>query len=131
MTMDSSRTFVKTSLSRAESALRSAKLLLEHGELEDAASRAYYAMFHATRAILFSKGLKTKTHKGTVSLFGEHIVKKGVLGEEYADALRKAFDLMQKSDYEIYAELDAKLVKETVNNAEKFITKVKETLKIS
>jgi len=131
MTMDSSRTFVKTSLSRAESALRSAKLLLEHGELEDAASRAYYAMFHATRAILFSKGLKTKTHKGTVSLFGEHIVKKGVLGEEYADALRKAFDLRQKSDYEIYAELDGKLVKETVNNAEKFITKVKETLKIS
>jgi len=131
MTMDSSRTFVKTSLSRAESALRSAKLLLEHGELEDAASRAYYAMFHATRAILFSKGLKAKTHKGTVSLFGEHIVKKGVLGEEYADALRKAFDLRQKSDYEIYAELDGKLVKETVNNAEKFITKVKETLKIS
>jgi len=131
MTMDSSRTFVKTSLSRAESALRSAKLLLEHGELEGAASRAYYAMFHATRAILFSKGLKAKTHKGTVSLFGEHIVKKGVLGEEYADALRKAFDLRQKSDYEIYAELDGKLVKEAVNNAEKLIAKVKETIKIS
>ena len=131
MTMDSSRTFVKASLSRAERALRSAKLLLEHGELEGAASRAYYAMFHATRAILFSKGLKAKTHKGTVSLFGEHIVKKGVLGEEYADALRKAFDLRQKSDYEIYAELDGKLVKETVNNAEKLITKVKETIKIS
>ena len=131
MTMDSSRTFVKASLSRAERALRSAKLLLEHGELEGAASRAYYAMFHATRAILFSKGLKAKTHKGTVSLFGEHIVKKGVLGEEYADALRKAFDLRQKSDYEIYAELDGKLVKETVNNAKKFIAKVKETLRTS
>jgi len=131
MTMDSSRTFVKASLSRAERALRSAKLLLEHGELEGAASRAYYAMFHATRAILFSKGLKAKTHKGTVSLFGEHIVKKGILGEEYADALRKAFDLRQKSDYEIYAELDGKLVKETVNDAEKLITKVKETIKIS
>ena len=131
MMMDSSRTFVKASLSRAERALRSAKLLLEHGELEGAASRAYYAMFHATRAILFSKGLKAKTHKGTVSLFGEHIVKKGILGEEYADALRKAFDLRQKSEYEIYAELDGKLVKETVNDAEKLITKVKETIKIS
>jgi len=131
MTTDSSRTFVKTSLSRAESALRSAKLLLVHGELEDAASRAYYAMFHATRAILFSKGLKAKTHKGVISLFGEHIVKKGVLGEEYADALRKAFDLRQKSDYEIYAVLDGKLVKETVNNAKKFIAKVKETLRTS
>jgi len=88
-------------------------------------------MFHATRAILFSKGLKAKTHKGVISLFGEHIVKKGVLGEEYADALRKAFDLRQKSDYEIYAVLDGKLVKETVNNAKKFIAKVKETLRTS
>lgn len=74
--------------------------------------------------------MKAKTHKGTISLFGEHIVKKGVLGEEYADALRKAFDLRQKSDYEIYAELDEELVKKTVNNAEKFIRKVKEVLKI-
>jgi len=54
MTADSSRKFVQASLLRAEKALRSAKLLLEHGELEDA---TYYAMFHATKAILFSKGL--------------------------------------------------------------------------
>ena len=33
--------------------------------------------------------------------------------------LRKTFDLRQKSDYEIYTELDEELVKETVNNAEK------------
>lgn len=129
MIMGSSRRSVKPSLLRAEKALRSAKLLLEHGELEDAASRAYYAMFHATRAILFSKGVRARTHKGTISLFGERIVKKGVLDEKYADALRKAFDLRQKSDYELYAELDEELVRKTVNNAEKFIGKVKELLK--
>jgi len=130
MTQDSSRRFVEASLLRAEKALRSAKLLLEHREPEDAASRAYYAMFHAAKAILFSKGIKTRTHKGTISLFGEHIVKKGILGEEYADALRKASDLRQKSDYELYAEPDEELVKETVNTAEKFIEKVKKLLKI-
>jgi uncharacterized protein (UPF0332 family) len=129
MTADSSRRFVEASLLRAEKALRSAKLLLEHIELEDAVSRAYYAMFHAAKAILFSKGVKAKTHKGTISSFGEHIVKKGILDEEYADVLRKTFDLRQKSDYEIYTELDEELVRETVNNAEKFIEKVKELLK--
>ena len=102
MTTDSSRRFVEASLSRAERALNSAKLLLKHGQLEDAVSRAYYAMFHAARAILFSKSVKAKTHRGTISLFGEHIIKKGVLNEEYADDFRKAFDLRQKSDYEIY-----------------------------
>jgi hypothetical protein len=101
MTTDSSRRFVEASLLRAERALSSAKLLLKHGELEDAVSRAYYAMFHAARAILFSKGVKAKTHRGTISLFGEHIVKKGYLSEEYADTLRKTFDLRQKSNYEL------------------------------
>jgi len=129
MTADSSRKFVEASLLRAEKALRSAKILLQHGELEDAVSRAYYAMFHATKAILFSKGVKAKTHKGTISLFGEHLVKEGILGERYADMLRKAFDLRQKSDYELYAELNEELVKETVYNAEKFAEKVKELLK--
>lgn len=120
---------MEASLLGATKALKSAKLLLEHGALEDAVSRAYYAMFHAAKAILFNKGVKTKTHKGTISLFGEYIIKKGVLDEEYADMLRKTFDLRQKSDYEIYKELEEELVKEAVNNAMKFIKKIKEPLK--
>jgi len=43
MTKDSSKRFVEASLQRAERALNSAKLLLKHGQLEDAVSRAYYA----------------------------------------------------------------------------------------
>lgn len=128
MTAEPSRKLVEASLSRAEKALRSAKLLMEHRELEDAVSRAYYAMFHAARAILFSKGAKAKTHRGTISLFGENIVKKGILSEEFADMLRKSFDLRQKSDYELYAELNEELVKEIIKNAEKFIQKIKQVL---
>jgi len=126
MTGVSSRSFVEASLGRAEKALKSAKLLEENGELEDAVSRAYYAMFHATRALLFSKGVNAKTHKGAISLFGEKIVKQGIMSEEYADMLRKAFDLRQRSDYEIYAETSVELVKEVIKNAEQFIERVKE-----
>jgi uncharacterized protein (UPF0332 family) len=129
MTEETSRNFVVASLERAEKALKSAKLLEENGELEDAASRAYYAMFHTARALLFSKGMSAKTHRGTISLFSEKIVKQGILHEEFADMLRKAFDLRQKSDYELYAELSVELVKEVIKNAEKFIAKVKELIK--
>lgn len=128
MTRESSKRFVEASLLRAEKALRSAKILEENGELEDAVSRAYYAMFHAARAILFSKGVKAKTHRGTISLFGEKIVKEGVLSREFADMLRKALDLRQKSDYELYAELDEELVEEVIKNAGKFVEKIKELL---
>jgi len=130
MTEASSRSFVEASLGRAEKALKSAKLLEENGELEDAVSRAYYAMFHAARALLFSRGINAKTHKGTISLFGEKIVKQGIVSEEYADMLRKAFDLRQKSDYEIYAEINVELAKEVIKNAEQFIERVKELVAI-
>jgi len=130
MTEASSRSFVEACLERAEKALKSAKLLEENGELEDAASRAYYAMFHAARALLFSKGMNAKTHKGTISLFGEKIVKQGIMSEEYADMLRKAFDLRQKSDYEIYAETSVELVKGVIKNAAQFIERVKELVTI-
>ncbi len=126
MTEEPSRSFVEASLKRAEKALKSARLLEENGELEDAASRVYYVMFYATRALLFSKGMTAETHKGAISLFGEKIVKQGIMSEEYADMLRKAFDLRQKSDYEIYAETSAELVKEIIKNAEQFIERVKE-----
>ncbi len=128
MTRESSKRFVEASLVRAEKALRSAKLLEENGEPEDAVSRAYYAMFHAARAILFSKGMKAKTHRGTISLFSEKIVKEGVLNREFADMLRKALDLRQKSDYELYAELNEELVEEVIKNAGKFVEKIKELL---
>lgn len=128
MTTEPSTKFVEASILRAEKALRSARLLLKHRQLEDAASRAYYAMFHAARAILFSKGKKAKTHRGTISLFGENIVKKSILSEEFADMLRKAFDLRQKSDYELYAQPKEELVEEAIKNAERFIHKIKEVL---
>lgn len=82
MTEDSSTNFVKASLSRADRALSSAKLLLKHRKPEDAVSRAYYSMFHATRAILFARSLRAKTHKGVITLFGEHIIRKGIPAEK-------------------------------------------------
>jgi uncharacterized protein (UPF0332 family) len=128
MTMEHSEEFVKASLHRAEKALRSSKLLFENDELEDAVSRAYYAMYHATRALLFSKGKIIKTHTGLLTLFGEHIVKRKVLDKEFAVVLRKAFNLRQKSDYELYAELSKESVEEVITDAEKFISKIKEVL---
>jgi hypothetical protein len=114
---------------RAEEALKSAKILLEHGKFEDSISRAFYAMFNAARALLYSKGLEVRTHKGAISLFGEHFVKKGILSSEYADIFRKAFDLRQKSDYDPYTQFSQEIAEETISNAERFINKIKDILK--
>ena len=44
---------------------------------QNAVSRAYYAMMHAANAALAVKGLQAKTHKGTQTLFNEHLVQPG------------------------------------------------------
>ena len=91
-------------------------------------SRRYrHILILLTQEVVVTRGAQPTTSADTNQ--NERARKKGILNEEYADVPRKTFDLRQKSDYEIYTELDEELVRETVNNAEKFIEKVKELLK--
>jgi hypothetical protein len=120
---------VEASLNRANEALRAARLLLRGGELRDAVSRAYYAMFHAARAALHQKGVTAKTHKGIQLMFDTHIVKEGLLSREYGEMFRTAFNLRQRCDYEVYAEPNRSETEGAVTSAEKFIKKIEELLK--
>lgn len=66
-------------LARAEVCLDEARHLQNAGLPYGAASRAYFAVFHAARALLFSIGLEAATHRGLVSMVGEHFVRPGRL----------------------------------------------------
>jgi uncharacterized protein (UPF0332 family) len=66
-------------LTRADTCLEEARALHEAALPYGAASRAYYAVFHAASALLFSVGFEARTHKGVVSLLGEHFVRPGRL----------------------------------------------------
>ena len=48
---------VQAELLRAEKSLRAAQSLLDGNFLEDALSRAYYAILHAARAALLAEGV--------------------------------------------------------------------------
>lgn len=55
---------------RAGMALRAAQLLSAEDYPEDAASRAYYAILHAAKAVLFVHDIATASHAGTRRMFG-------------------------------------------------------------
>jgi uncharacterized protein (UPF0332 family) len=55
------------------------RTLLEAGLWEPATSEAYYAVFHAARALLATRGLAPATHAGTHQMLSEHFVKDGPL----------------------------------------------------
>lgn len=87
-------------LNLAQEELETAELLLENNRYRACLSRSYYAMYHATQALLATKRLSNKTHRGLIQLFGQHFIKTRELPIELAKALSDAYDLRRLSDYE-------------------------------
>jgi uncharacterized protein (UPF0332 family) len=65
----------------------------------DSASKAYYAIFQASRAALATKELDSRKHSGVISLFNQHFVKTGILPKEFRKIIVSAQDLRLSSDY--------------------------------
>ena len=105
--------------------LKTARLSLEDGDLRTAVDRAYYAMFHTAQAALKAKGVKTRTHRGVLRQFSQEYVLKGEVDVELGKQLRRAFSLRQLSDYEVHETLDEDQVKEVLEQAERFVGKVR------
>lgn len=86
----------QSNLFMAGQALRVAKMALDAGAREDAASRLYYAVYHAAHAALMVRGLYSKTHSGQITLFEATFGATPLLGKLFelrldADYLRKTF----------------------------------------
>jgi uncharacterized protein (UPF0332 family) len=58
---------IAANLERAEASIQAAKQLAEGGFYDFVASRAYYAVFYASTAILLCKDLEFSKHSGVIS----------------------------------------------------------------
>ncbi len=88
-------------LNLARDELETAEILLVNERHRACISRSYYAMYHATQALLSSKGISNKTHKGAIQAFGQYFIKSEELPVDLARALSNAYDLRRLSDYEV------------------------------
>lgn len=120
---------VQCHLEEAEEKLDSAKLLLQNGFFKDAVSRAYYCMYNAARALLLTKDISPKTHKGLISKFGEEFMKMEAEAKNYASILHKAEDLREMADYAVYKEISGDMAESVIDDAELFLKKIREVLK--
>jgi uncharacterized protein len=63
-----------------EKAMRSQKAaakLLKNGDVDFAASRAYYSLFYTAEALLLSRGLSFSSHSAVIANFGKEFAKTG------------------------------------------------------
>lgn len=115
-------------IGRAKRRLDAAYHLFADGFYEDAVSRAYYSMYFAAKALLLKKDITVKTHKGLLSKFGLEFVNEGVVEECYGRALRIAEELREEADYSISREITKEEVESIIDDAEKFLERIKRAI---
>lgn len=108
----------------AAETLNAAEYLLKGGYHNDAVSRAYYAMFYAARALLASRDLHPKGHKGLILQFGLEFVKKGFIEETYGRALSHAKERRETVDYNIEAAMTLEEAGTIVSDARDFLDRI-------
>lgn len=91
-------------MAKADTACSSARVLLDLGDLDGAANRAYYAMFDAARAALVAAGAPVepdigRTHSGLIGAFGKFLVKNGRVSKEVGRLLNRAHEMRLVADY--------------------------------
>ncbi|MBI4531162.1 MAG: HEPN domain-containing protein [Candidatus Latescibacteria bacterium] len=120
---------IKGFLQKSEKKLKVAKKLLRSEDYEDAVSRAYYAVYHAAQALLFTEGQKAETHKGVVTLFGLLFVKTGKFSRNTGKYLANLKDDREAGDYEIFSYIDRETTERALKEAEEFVKETKVYLK--
>ena len=116
-------------LDKAEHSIRAAEILLDAGEGDFAAGRAYYAMFYVAEALLLERGKRFRKHSAVHAAFGEQFTKAGLLESKYHRWLLDAFDRRIVSDYDTTGEVSPHEVMETINRAREFLTQANRFLR--
>ena len=119
---------VKKELSIGESDLLDAKVGFQEMRYKWSTIQAYYAMFHATRALVYSKGYREKSHYCLSVALRALFVEEGKLVAQTGRDFLNAMNLREAADYEAeFSEAGATAV---ITAAEKFIEKAKNLLGI-
>jgi uncharacterized protein (UPF0332 family)/predicted nucleotidyltransferase len=108
-------------LESAHGRLRSAKALLEIGEYGNAMSLVFYAFLDAADAALAARTIRTKSHAGTISLFGLHFIKPGLVDAKYSGWFRRARKFRLQADYERKRDFTPEQINEAIDQATEFV----------
>jgi uncharacterized protein (UPF0332 family) len=124
--MSEARYLVTKELKVALDDLAEAEGGYERGGYKWSTVQSYYAMFHAARALLYSRAYREKSHY-CLSVAMRHLfVSQGVLDERLIDDMDDARALREDADYR--AEFSAAGARHNLNAARRLVDRVSELL---
>lgn len=88
------------------------------------------SMFFVAEAVLLTKCLSSSSHKGVISLFGEHFVKTEIFERSLGRALNDAYDKRLVGDYSVGFKINKEEAKDLLDTSQNFVQKLKNYLEI-
>lgn len=117
-------------INKADHALVVAQDLMEKGHAPDAASKIYYAMFYAAKALLAAEKIDVVKHSAVESAFGYYFAKPGRIDARYHKMLMNARKIREIADYDIDEEIVEPVASLKLEEGRAFIDAIKAMLKL-
>ena len=108
--------------------LDTAELLYKSQRYRSCISRAYYAVYYVSQALLLSEGIETSTHRGVIKLINLHFVKTGRVNSNISKLLSDTYDLRQSGDYSTDFVADEIVANRAIADAKTFIAEIRKFL---
>ena len=89
----------KYRLEQAKENLEEAEALFAINKFKGANNRAYYAIFHAIKAILALEQVDFKKHSSVIAYFNKEYISKEIFPKELGRRINEASFFREKSDY--------------------------------
>jgi hypothetical protein len=110
--------------------LEVAKENLDNNRVNSACNRAYYGVFYAASALLFSKGKTYGKHSAVLAAFRQYFIKAGEFEKKWSDDYEFIMDNRHTADYDLYDPIDREDVVLVLVKAQEFVEEVKKWLQI-
>ena len=120
------RVIVNLELEKSDRTFEDVLFCAREGKWEAAANRLYYALFHAISALLICDSYQVKSHRGIMSMFGEHYVKTEVFSKQDGSLLSELVIMRDNADYNCFFEADEEKLTPYLNPTKLLIDKIKE-----
>jgi len=125
---DAEKSLIKKEIVAAESDLKDSQDVLKIEKPKLATITAYYSMFHAARALLYSKGYREKSHFCLAAAIKNLFVDTNLLESSFIDDYDMAKDLRENADYK--SDFSQEGAEQLITKAKKFLDKAKTLLAI-
>lgn len=120
--------FANYRLERAKQDLSDAEFNFNNNRFLNANNRAYYAIFHAIRAVLALERIDFRKHKDVLAYFNQHYVKTEVFPKMIGRKISQAKKVREDSDYDDEFEPSFEETNQQIETAKELIDLVEKYL---